>query len=41
LRGQVLVHSSCHYGPGAPYLYKYGLVPGSNLEVIGRTDSGS
>jgi len=41
LRGEVLVRSNCRYGPGAPYLYKYGLVPGSNLEVIGRTDSGT
>ncbi len=41
LRGRVLVRSNCRYGPGAPYLYKYGLVPGSNLEVIGRTDLGS
>jgi hypothetical protein len=41
LRGRVLVRSNCRYGPGAPYLYKYGLVPGSNLEVIGRTDLGT
>jgi hypothetical protein len=41
LRGEVLERSNCRYGPGAPYLYKYGLVPGSNLEVIGRTDLGS
>jgi hypothetical protein len=41
LRGEVLVRSNCRYGPGAPYLYKYGLVPGSNLEVIGRTDLGT
>jgi len=41
LRGQVLVRSNCRYGPGAVYLYKYGLVPGSNLDVIGRTDQGS
>jgi hypothetical protein len=41
LRGEVLVRSNCRYGPGAPYLYKYGLVAGSNLEVIGRTDLGS
>lgn len=40
LRGEVLVRSNCRYGPGAPYLYKYGLLPGSNLEVIGRTDAG-
>ncbi len=38
LRGTVLVKSSCRYGPGAPYLYFTGLVPGSNLEVIGRRE---
>ncbi len=41
LRAEVLVRANCRYGPGAPYLYKYGLVPGSNLEVIGRTDRGT
>lgn len=41
LRGQVLERSNCRYGPGAPYLYKYGLVVGSNLEVIGRNDAGT
>lgn len=41
LRAQVLVRSNCRYGPGAPYLYKYGLVAGSNLEVIGRNDLGT
>jgi hypothetical protein len=41
LRGEVLVRANCRYGPGAPYLYKYGLVPGSNLEIIGRTDLGN
>jgi hypothetical protein len=41
LRGQVLVRSNCRYGPGAAYLYKYGLVAGSNLEVIGRNDLGT
>ena len=40
LRGQVLELSNCRYGPGAPYLYKYGLVRGSNLEVIGRREDG-
>ncbi len=38
LRGQVLERANCRYGPGAPYLYKYGLVKGSNLEIIGRLD---
>jgi hypothetical protein len=40
LRGEVLELSNCRYGPGAVYLYKYGLLPGSNLEVIGRSDAG-
>jgi hypothetical protein len=38
LRGQVLERSNCRYGPGAPYLYFTGLVPGSNLEIIGRRE---
>ena len=38
LRGKVLERANCRYGPGAPYLYKYGLVAGSNLEIIGRLD---
>ena len=42
LRGKVLPeHANCRYGPGAPYLYKYGLVGGSNLEIIGRNDLGT
>jgi hypothetical protein len=41
LRSEVMVRSNCRYGPGAPYLYKYGLVVGSNLEVIGRNDLGT
>lgn len=41
LRGEVLERSNCRYGPGAPYLYKYGLVAGSNLEVIGRNELGT
>ena len=41
LRGKVLMLSNCRYGPGAPYLYKYALIEGSNLEVIGRNDLGT
>jgi len=41
LRGKVLQRANCRYGPGAPYLYKYGLVVGSNLEVFGRNDAGT
>ncbi len=41
LRGKVLPErANCRYGPGWMYLYKYGLVGSSNLEVIGRTDRG-
>ncbi len=41
LRGEVLERANCRYGPGASYLYKYGLVKGSNLDVIGRLDDAS
>lgn len=41
LRAEVLERANCRYGPGAPYLYKYGLVKGSNFEVIGRLDDAS
>jgi len=33
--------ANCRYGPGAAYLYKYGLVGGSNLEIIGRNQLGT
>jgi len=29
---------SCRYGPGAEYLYLYGLRKGANIDLIGRTD---
>jgi hypothetical protein len=36
LRGEVnQKHVSCFYGPSNDYLYKYGLVGGSHLEIIG------
>lgn len=37
----VLVHSQCLYGPGSAYLYKYGLLETSWMEVIGRNLDGS
>jgi hypothetical protein len=41
LRGTVNVEKvSCRYGPGAPYLYLYGMVKGAVQEIIGRTDTG-
>jgi hypothetical protein len=36
LRAEVLSRANCRYGPGWPYLYKYGLLKGNNIEVIGR-----
>ena len=42
LRGKVIPErANCRYGPGAAYLYKYGLVGGSNLEIIGRDQLGT
>jgi hypothetical protein len=41
LRGTVLEQANCRYGPGAAYLYKYGLYAGNNLEVIGRNETGT
>lgn len=39
LRGEVTIAQVvCHYGPGAPYLYKYGVYQGSNLEIIARDE---
>lgn len=41
LRGTVNMDKvSCRYGPGAPYLYLYGMVKGAVQDVIGRTDTG-
>ncbi len=37
LRGEVTIEQAvCHYGPGKPYLYKYGVYQGSNLEILRR-----
>ena len=36
----MLEQANCRYGPGAAYLYKYGLYPGNNIEIIGRNDTG-
>lgn len=37
LRGEVVIEQAvCHYGPGKPYLYKYGVYLGNRLEVIRR-----
>jgi hypothetical protein len=41
LRGIVLEQSNCRYGPGAAYLYKYGLYKDNTLEIIGRNETGT
>lgn len=42
LRGKVIVDQAvCHYGPGAPYLYKYGVYRDSNLEILRRVEGGN
>ncbi len=40
LRGKVNVDKvSCRYGPGAMYLYVYGMVKGATQDIIGRNDT--
>ena len=41
LRGEVREQANCRYGPGYPYLYKYGVYAGYVMEVIGRNDDGT
>ncbi len=42
LRGKInLEKVSCRYGPGAMYLYLYGLNQGANQDILGRNDNGS
>jgi hypothetical protein len=40
LRGTVQQRSNARYGPGAAFLYKYGLAAGTTMEVIGRDVDG-
>ncbi len=39
--GIVLVQANCRYGPGAAYLYEWGLFPGDRVEIHGRNDLGT
>ena len=32
---------ACRYGPGAPYLYHYGLRKGNEVQALGRSDTGA
>jgi hypothetical protein len=40
-RGKVNSRAQCRYGPGAAYLYKYGLFEGTVMEIIGRNELGT
>lgn len=37
----MLEQANCRYGPGAAYLYEWGLYPGDRVEIMGRNDDGS
>jgi hypothetical protein len=41
LRGRVREQSNCRYGPGAAYLYEWGLYPANRVTVLGRNQDGS
>ncbi len=41
LRARVLEQANCRYGPGAAYLYEWGLYLGDRVDVIGRNDLGT
>ena len=40
-RGVVQVQANCRYGPGAAYLYEWGLYPGDRVDIVGRNDLGT
>jgi hypothetical protein len=39
--GTVLLQASCRYGPGAAYLYEWGLYPGDFVWILNRNEDGS
>ena len=41
IRGRVLEQANCRYGPGAAYLYEWGLYPTNRVTVLGRNQDGS
>ena len=38
---EVLVQANCRYGPGAAYLYEWGLFPDVRVDIVGRNDLGT
>ena len=41
IRGRVMEQANCRYGPGAAYLYEWGMYPGNRVTVLGRNLDGS
>ncbi|HET7010455.1 MAG TPA: hypothetical protein VFI11_06740 [Anaerolineales bacterium] len=41
VRGRVMEQANCRYGPGAAYLYEWGLYPGNRVTVLARNQDGS
>lgn len=41
IAAKVLVQANCRYGPGAAYIYEWGLYPGVRVDIIGRNDLGT
>lgn len=41
IAAKVLVQANCRYGPGAAYLYEWGLYPDVRVDIIGRNDLGN
>src|SRR3989304_4078480 len=38
---RVREQANCRYGPGAAYLYEWGLYPGNRVDILGRNDLGT
>lgn len=41
IAAKVLVQANCRYGPGAAYLYEWGLFPDVRVDIVGRNDIGT
>ena len=41
IAAKVLAQSNCRYGPGAAYLYEWGLFPDVRVDIVGRNDLGT
>ncbi|HLA82686.1 MAG TPA: hypothetical protein VJP78_13895 [Thermoleophilia bacterium] len=41
IAAHVREQANCRYGPGAAYLYEWGLYPGDRVDILGRNDLGT